>query len=245
MSPSALIEFTPHSAMPTDGVASGDGRSNPDDVPMCIDSGRPVSAAAANTGSQWPDGNDGRPIGYGFSTKLTAFDPFAAQRSISRAASCGSHNGISDLRDEPVGVGRAPLVEHPVVPGLDARERELFVVGFEEPVPAEARERREQQLGPHAVFVHGAYAFVDVVRARDHVLVAAREEIVALAGLARRGTSVCSRCPGTTARRTALPTPIPALAAPARRSAVRGRGTLARCDRRTCAPARSRGRRRR
>ena len=94
-SPSALIEFTPHNAMPTDGVASGDGDSSPDDVPMCIDSGRPVSAAAANTGSQCPVGNDGSPIGYGFSTKMMPFEPFAAHRSISRAASAVSHNGIN------------------------------------------------------------------------------------------------------------------------------------------------------
>src|SRR6185369_11082271 len=94
-SPSALIEFTPHSAMPTDGVVSGDGFNRPDDVPMCIESGNPVSVAAANTGSQWPLGNDGSPIGYGFSTKLIAFEPFAAQRSISRTARCGSHSGIS------------------------------------------------------------------------------------------------------------------------------------------------------
>ena len=46
------MELIPHSAMPTDGVVSGDGESSPDDVPMCIDNGRPVSAAAANTGSQ-------------------------------------------------------------------------------------------------------------------------------------------------------------------------------------------------
>ena len=169
--------------MPTDGVASGDGDRSPDDVPMCIDNGRPVSAAAANTGSQWPLGNDGSPIGYGFSTKMIPFEPFAAQRSISdRELRVPQRD--QRLRDEAIRVGRAPLVDHPVVPRLHAREREVLVVGLEEAVAAEARERREQQLGPHAVFVHRAHPLVDVVRGRDHVVVAAGEEIAALARFA-------------------------------------------------------------
>src|SRR5262249_1661064 len=95
MSPSALIELTPHNAMPTDGVVSGDGFNKPDDVPMTIDNGKPVSAAAANTGSHCPLGNEGSPSGYGFSTKMMPFEPLAAQRSISCTASWVSHNGIN------------------------------------------------------------------------------------------------------------------------------------------------------
>src|SRR5271169_2065125 len=93
-SPSALMEFTPQSAIPTDGVDSGDGLTMSDDeVPMCIDNGNPVSSQAEKTGSQWPVGNEGSPSGCGFSTKRIALLPLAAQRSISAAARSGSHNG--------------------------------------------------------------------------------------------------------------------------------------------------------
>ena len=72
--------------MPTDGVVSGDGRIRPVEVPMCIDSGSPVSLQASNTGRQWPVGNDGSPSGCGFSTKSTAREPLPAHRSISATA---------------------------------------------------------------------------------------------------------------------------------------------------------------
>ena len=49
---------------------------------------------------------------------------------------------------------------------------------------AEARERREQQLGPHAVLVHRPHALVHVERGRDHVLVAPGVEVVAATLLA-------------------------------------------------------------
>ena len=191
-SPSALIEFTPHSATPTDGVASGDGDSSPDDVPMCIDSGRSVSAAAANTGSQWPLGNDGRPIGIG------VLDEDDSLRALRRAALdlARRERGVPQrdqrLRNEAVRVRGAPLVEHPVVPRLQAREREVLVDGFEETIAAEAWERREQQLGPHAVFIHRAHALVDVERGGDHVVVVAREQIVAPARFAVAELPVCT-----------------------------------------------------
>ena len=50
-----------------------------------------------------------------------------------------------------------------------------------EAVAAETGKGREEQLGPHAVFVHRADALVDVVGGRDHVVVMACEEVIALA----------------------------------------------------------------
>ena len=88
------------------------------------------------------------------------------------------------LRDEALRVRRAPLVEHPVVPCPHHRGREVLVFGLEELRPAEAREGREQQLGPYAVFVHRADALVNVVRGGDHVVVAPGVEVVAVTAFA-------------------------------------------------------------
>ena len=95
-----------------------------------------------------------------------------------------SHNGISVCGMKRSGYAAHHSSSIQSFHACDAREREVLVVGFEEPVAAEARERREQQLGPHAVFVHRAHALVDVVRGRDHVVVAAGEQVVALARFA-------------------------------------------------------------
>ena len=63
------------------------------DVPKCMHSGTPVSSAAANTGSHCRLCQLGRPSGAGFSGKLTAFAPFAAQRFNSSTAAETSHSG--------------------------------------------------------------------------------------------------------------------------------------------------------
>ena len=88
------------------------------------------------------------------------------------------------LRDEPIRIGRAPLVDHPVVPRADHRERELRVLRLEELRAAEAGERREQKLGGHTIVVHRPDPLVHVVGRRDHVLVSPGEEVLATARLA-------------------------------------------------------------
>ena len=57
----------------------------------------PSSFAVAITGSQYPSTSwmVGRPSGAGFSEKAKAVTPLAAIRSISFAASAGSHMGIN------------------------------------------------------------------------------------------------------------------------------------------------------
>src|SRR5581483_12098366 len=58
-------------------------------------------------------------------------------------------------RDEPPAAVAATLLDHPVVVGGHARLGELAVLGLEERLAAEARERRERQrrLGPVEVHV--------------------------------------------------------------------------------------------
>src|SRR5262249_53086198 len=65
-----------------------------DAEPTCIDTTKPVSSHALNTGSQWPVWIDGSPSRRGFSEKAIDLPPRAAVRSISAAASIGSHNGM-------------------------------------------------------------------------------------------------------------------------------------------------------
>src|SRR4051794_12128300 len=75
--------------------ASGDVVGIDDDEPMCMHRTVPVSAQASKTGSQWFDlwWIDGSPRGWGFSGKVTATAPLAAQRRISAAAAAVSHSG--------------------------------------------------------------------------------------------------------------------------------------------------------
>src|SRR4051794_19962049 len=51
-----------------------------DDEPMCMQSTVSVSWHAAKSGSQMPECTEPKPSGYGFSLKLIAWLPFAAQR---------------------------------------------------------------------------------------------------------------------------------------------------------------------
>ncbi|CAB4836652.1 unannotated protein [freshwater metagenome] len=74
-----------------------------------------------------------------------------------------------DERDEAAGRGGAPLVDHPVVVGLHAEERELLVLGLVEDLPAEARERREAQRREDVAGVHVLDAGLDVVAPGQHV----------------------------------------------------------------------------
>ena len=220
-SPSALIELMPHSAMPTDGVVVGRRRDQPRrraDVhrqrQAGVGRGREHRVPVAARERRQPDrvrvlDEDDRP---------SSPSPRTVRSRAPRAAV--SHNGIIVC-----GMNRSGYAAHhsSSIQSFHAcrhASARSLSIGFEEAVAAEARERREQQLGPHAVFVHRAHALVDVVRGRDHVVVVAGEQVVALARPRRRGTGACARCPGTGADRSGPPTPSPARRAPARRSAA-------------------------
>src|SRR5665213_181960 len=76
--------------------ASGEVLGILDDEPMCMHTTVPVSSHASKNGFQksfllWMEG---RPNGCGFSGKVTAKLPLAAQRRTSSAARLASHSGI-------------------------------------------------------------------------------------------------------------------------------------------------------
>ena len=61
-----------------------------DDEPMCRHTTVPSSAQAVQKGSQWSLWKLGQPSLAGFSEKVTAWQPLAATRRTSAAASSGS-----------------------------------------------------------------------------------------------------------------------------------------------------------
>ncbi len=69
-------------------------------------------------------------------------------------------------RDEAARVRRAPLVDDPVVVGLEHHERQLLVARLGEGAGVEAGHRREVHRCEHAVDVHVAHALVHVQAAR-------------------------------------------------------------------------------
>ena len=71
----------------------------------------------------------------------------------------------------------APLLDHPVVVGLDAREPEFEVVALLERLAAEARERREGERAVHPVALEVGDAGVAVVAAGNHVFVGRRHHL--------------------------------------------------------------------
>ena len=70
-----------------------------------------------------------------------------------------------------LGLGPAPLIDHPVVVGLDAQEGELLVLGLGEGLTAEPREGGEAERGLEVVGVHVLEPGLHLVGARSHVLI--------------------------------------------------------------------------
>ena len=114
----------------------------------------PVSSQAAKNGSQWPRVDAGQAE---VRRQLAERDgPHAAGRVAPHLG--GGELGVPQRdeaqRDEPAPAAAAPLLDHPVVVGLDAEQGELLVLAPQEDLPAEARVVREAQLGLDAVEVH-------------------------------------------------------------------------------------------
>ena len=61
-----------------------------DDDPRCMQTTVPSSLQAVQNGSQWALCSEGHPSFAGFSEKVTAWQPMAATRRTSAAASSGS-----------------------------------------------------------------------------------------------------------------------------------------------------------
>ncbi len=84
--------------------------------------------------------------------------------------------GHENERDLTSGVGRAPLIDHPVVVGGNAGGGELLVGRVEERAAGEARETGEAQLGVDSVDIHVLHPLSGVEAARQHVGVLRRVE---------------------------------------------------------------------
>ena len=97
----------------------------------------------------------------------------------------GGQLGIPDdgdgHRDEPGGIGPAPLVDVPVVVGAHEGQRELGVVTGEDP-GREGGEGREVHGGQHAPGVHVLHPLVHVVAAGPDLVEALGLEAVLLPG---------------------------------------------------------------
>ena len=100
-----------------------------------------------------------------------------------------AHLGRADLRveevgelqrDDAVGIVGGPLLDDPVVPGADAREREVGITGeLLQALPRETgQERREAERGIDTVEVHVVDAGADVPRAATHLVEARGLEAV-------------------------------------------------------------------
>ena len=169
-----------------------------------------VSTTASMIGSQCARSHsEGSPISCGRSGKVTDVKPRSALRRISATASVGVGQVGDPERHDALGVRRVPLLEEPVVPGPDAGQAEVAVLGVEEDAAAEAGDHgREVHRGPHAVDVHVAHPGVDVVAAGTHLVEAEGLQAVA----SRAGVRPPRSCrPGCSARpRTPTPGDPPA-----------------------------------
>ncbi len=135
-----------------------------------------VSAHAAKNGSQYPRWMVGRPRWYG--QLAEAHRPHAARRVASHLG--GGQLGVPQRdeaeRDQAATGVAAPLLDHPVVVGLHARQTELLVLALEERLAAEPREGREAHRRLDPAGVHVGEACLRVVAAGAHVVVGDRRE---------------------------------------------------------------------
>ena len=141
----------------------------------------------------------------GFSEKVTAWQPLAASRWTSLAASLDVEQRQDAAGDEAVRVGAAPLVDVPVVVGLDHDQVDVAVRALVQDLAGEPGEVREVEAGELAAGVHVAHPLVDVVATGPHLVVAAGVDVVHLRRLAGHGVEARGCGPGrrrtTTARR--------------------------------------------
>ena len=167
-------------ALPNERVAATATGASPevagirDDEPMCMQITVLVSWQTAMNGSHSPEWIDGRPRCGGISLKHTARAPRSALRDDLRGGQLGVPQRDDRQREElAVGVA-APLLDHPVVVGLDARQAQLAVLGLGEGLPAEPGERREAERRLHVVHPHVLDPGLGLVAPRAHLVVGDR-----------------------------------------------------------------------
>src|SRR6185437_2309153 len=93
--------------MPTDGGASGVVEADLEEDPTWQQSTVPSSEQAAKSGSQWPEWMEGMRSAAGFSEKVTAWQPLAANRCTSSDALSTSKSGRI-----PQGMNRSGWAAH-------------------------------------------------------------------------------------------------------------------------------------
>ena len=95
--------------------------------------------------------------------------------------------GQDPARNEAAGIRRAPLVDVPIVVGLDHHQVDVAVGALVEDLAREAGEIGEVQTRQLAAGVHIAYPLVDVETPRAHLVVARGVDVVHFARFARDG----------------------------------------------------------
>ncbi len=148
-----------------------------------------ASSATRNTGSQYPEGSwmDGRfeEVGH-----LREGDgPATPSRVALHLLRGGSRIPQGDQRQgqQAARGSGAPLVDDPVVVGLDAPQRQPAIAGLVEHLAAEAGHVREAQGSLHEVLIHVVDAGHRVVAARPHIGVGDRVGVVLVHGNAGAG----------------------------------------------------------
>ena len=113
----------------------------------------------------------GRPSRVGSSEKQNARTPRSALRRISADRELDVPERHEAQRQVHPARRLTPLLDHPVVVGLDAGERELLVAGLVERLPTEARERGERKRPVDPVELEVGNPRVALVAAGTHSVV--------------------------------------------------------------------------
>ena len=133
-----------------------------------------------------------------------AWEPLAAHRRTSAAARSASQSGIKRQRHQPGrSLGPAPLVDHPVVVGLHAEQRDVLVLAVQEDLTAEAAHVGEADRHVGVVAVHRGETGVALVGAGKHLVVGDRPAclFIVVPGLGQPSLQRAGPCRRSTRRR--------------------------------------------
>ena len=158
----------------TGGGASGDVLAAFDDDPTWQHSTVPASQHAANSGSQWPEWMLGMPSAGGVLGERDRVAALVGQAAHLVGRLVDVEQREDAARDEALGVGAAPLVDVPVVVGLDHDQVDVAVGALVQHLAGEAGPVREVEPGELAAGRHVAHPLVHVVAAGAHLVVAGR-----------------------------------------------------------------------
>ncbi len=161
--------FIGERVMSTSKGESGEGTTISDDEPMCMHTMVPSSEQAVQKGSQWSLWTLGQPelrgvLGEGHGVAALGRHPAHLGRH-----DLGIPDGGDGQGDEAARVGAAPVLDVPVVVGLEHGQGQVLVLGAGEELTAELDEGGEAHRAEDPVHVHVPDALVDVVAAGSHL----------------------------------------------------------------------------